>query len=126
MEVAAYLESATIAVSPRLDGTSVPLKVYTYLSSDKPIVATNIIAHRQILEGDMAMLTPPNAKDFAQGILKLLGDSELRSKLASRAKAFVEENYSIDSYQEKLKSVYQSLDPKMHSFLTARTFQENQ
>ena len=36
-----YLAYAAVLISPRLDGTTTPLKIYSYLHANRPIVATN-------------------------------------------------------------------------------------
>jgi glycosyltransferase involved in cell wall biosynthesis len=68
-ESLAYLEVADVLVSPRIEGTSVPLKVYSYLHAGKPIVATRIEAHSQVLNENVAFLVEPTAPAFAQAIL---------------------------------------------------------
>ena len=39
-----------VLVSPRSRGTNTPLKIYQYLRSGKPIVATRLLTHTQVLE----------------------------------------------------------------------------
>ena len=55
-----YLAYAAVLISPRLDGTTTPLKIYSYLHANKPIVATNITAHTQLLSPETAVLVEPN------------------------------------------------------------------
>jgi glycosyltransferase involved in cell wall biosynthesis len=125
-EATAYLDIASILVSPRLDGTSVPLKVYTYLSSGKPMVATNTVAHRQALSEDIAVLTTPNEEGFAQGILTLIGDPQLGLCLGKRARNFALDKYGSDSYRKKLEFIYQTLESDQSSLLRPNPFGENQ
>ena len=68
-----YLACASVLISPRLDGTSTPLKIYSYLHAEKPIIATNITSHTQVLTKDTALLVEPNQNAFAEGILHVLG-----------------------------------------------------
>ena len=49
-EIPAYLLAADVLVSPRSRGTNTPLKIYQYLRSGKPIVATRLLTHTQVLE----------------------------------------------------------------------------
>jgi glycosyltransferase involved in cell wall biosynthesis len=109
-EATAYLELASVVVSPRLGGTSIPLKIYTYLLSGKPLVATGLAAHRQVLSEDFAILTEPNKEDFAQGILQILKNPEYGRQLAQRARVYAEDKYEFTKYQNKLNSVYLSLE----------------
>ncbi len=108
-ETLAYLELADILVSPRTEGLSVPLKIYTYLYSGKPIVATRLVAHTQVLNDDNAILVAPEKEAFAEGILKLIRDPDLRQHLGLQAQKFAKEKYSSASYFAKLERVYYSL-----------------
>ncbi|MCP4396366.1 MAG: glycosyltransferase family 4 protein [bacterium] len=104
-----YTALADILVSPRKDGKNTPLKIYSYLKSGKPIVATNILTHTQVLNHDVAMLTDNNAEAFAAGILKLMEEPELGKQLAKSALRLSEEKYSYELYLEKTDQVYQHI-----------------
>ena len=71
-EIPAYLLAADVLVSPRSRGTNTPLKIYQYLRSGKPIVATRLLTHTQVLDDDTAILTGVSAAEFADGILSAL------------------------------------------------------
>src|SRR5688572_9861319 len=45
-DIPEFVEAADLLVSPRIRGTNTPLKIYSYLRSGKPIVATNLVTHR--------------------------------------------------------------------------------
>jgi len=114
-EVQPYLDLAEILVSPRTGGTSVPLKVYTYLHSGKPTVATNLESHSQILHNKIALLAEPNAEAFAAGILTLMQDPKLRLTLGRQAKKFAKEMYDPANYLAKLDWIYQTLNPNIRA-----------
>ncbi|HTK06305.1 MAG TPA: glycosyltransferase family 4 protein [Ktedonobacteraceae bacterium] len=71
-EMPALMALADILVSPRCAGTHTPLKLYTYLRSGKPILATNIMSHTQVLDAHTALLVPPLPAALAQGTMLLL------------------------------------------------------
>lgn len=104
-----FIALADILVSPRIEGTSVPLKVYTYLSAGKPIVATNLIAHTLVLNDDTAILVEPTAEAIAAGMLQLLRDPALRQKLGENSRKLAEEKYNQANYLKKLAEIYQVL-----------------
>lgn len=101
-----YMQLADILVSPRNDGKNTPLKIYSYLKSGKPIVATNILTHTQVLYNEVAVLTENNAEAFAKGTLKLINDQEFGKHLAENALRLSEEKYSYEVYLEKTAQVY--------------------
>jgi glycosyltransferase involved in cell wall biosynthesis len=105
-EIPTYLEMAEILVSPRTEGLSIPLKIYTYLQSGKPTVATKLFAHTQVLTDDTAILVEPQKEAFAEGILKLIQDPTLRQHLGLQAKKFVQERYNSTHYLAKLAQIY--------------------
>jgi glycosyltransferase involved in cell wall biosynthesis len=104
-----YLAYAAVLISPRLDGTTTPLKIYSYLHANRPIVATNITAHTQVLSPETAVLVEPNKDAFAEGILRVLRDPELAECIAKNAHEFAKEKFSHKDYISKVNQIYQSL-----------------
>jgi glycosyltransferase involved in cell wall biosynthesis len=107
-EIPQYMALADILLSTRNKGTNTPLKLYTYLRSGKPILATQIYSHTQILNKDMAMLVPPTAEDLAQGALELLQKPELARQLAANGKKVADEYYSWEVFLEKNRRAYEA------------------
>jgi glycosyltransferase involved in cell wall biosynthesis len=111
-EALGYLDVADILVSPRIDGTSVPLKIYSYLHAGKPIVATNLLAHTQVLDDKVAKLVEPNKEALAEGICACLSDAEYSKWIASNAQNLAQEKYSYDGYLARVNQVYANFLPK--------------
>ena len=109
-DLSPYLELASVLVSPRIEGTSVPLKIYTYLQSGKPIVATSLSAHTLVLSDEYAVLTEPEPRAFAAGIARLMGDPELRHRLGHKGLQIARERYDPALYMAKLRDVYRTLE----------------
>jgi glycosyltransferase involved in cell wall biosynthesis len=104
-EVSDYFEIADVVVSPRKAGTNTPLKIYSYLRSGKPIVATNLVTHTQVLDRDIAILTEPNPNSFAEGIVEALLNPRVPG-MVQRARQVAEERYSYDEYVAKTSRLY--------------------
>jgi glycosyltransferase involved in cell wall biosynthesis len=113
-EMPKYMAMADILLSPRSEGTNTPLKLYTYLRAGKPILATDIYAHTQILTSEIALLVPPTPQDLAQGALELLQNPERAQALGDNAKRVAEEQYSWSAFLEKVRQVYSEFT-KLHS-----------
>jgi len=107
-----FLDVADILVTPRIEGNNTPLKIYSYLRSGKPIVATNHITHTQVLNDEVAVLTECNAEAFADGLMKVIEDDQLCLSLSEKAKALADEKYSYEVYVQKTRSVYNYLEQK--------------
>jgi glycosyltransferase involved in cell wall biosynthesis len=100
-----YLDVAKVLVSPRKSGTNTPLKIYSYLRSGRPIVATNLITHTQVLNPEIAVLTDPEPESFAKGIIEALSNPEM-TKMVERARQTAEEKYSYREYLAKTSRLY--------------------
>ncbi len=97
-EMPLYMAVADVLLSPRSKGTNTPLKLYTYLRSGKPILATNIFSQTQVLSPETALLVPPSADGLAQGALQLLQHPTMATALATRASLYAEEHYSWSAF----------------------------
>jgi glycosyltransferase involved in cell wall biosynthesis len=105
-EMPQYMALADILLSPRSEGTNTPLKLYTYLRSGKPILATDIFSHTQILTSRMAMLVQPTPEGLARGALELLNNPEQAQQLGEYGRSVAERNYSWSAFLEKNRKVY--------------------
>jgi glycosyltransferase involved in cell wall biosynthesis len=108
-EIPAYLEACNVLVSPRSRGTNTPLKIYQYLRSGRPIVATRLLTHTQVLSDDTAMLTGATAHEFAQGILAALADPERAAAVGAHARHLAETKYSYAVYLDKTREACAAL-----------------
>jgi len=113
-EAQIYLQLAEILISPRTEGLSVPLKIYSYLYSGKPIVATRIYPHTQVLNDETAVLVKPEKEALAQGILRLIRNPKLRRQMGLKARKLATEKYSAANYLKKLDHICKALQPAGH------------
>jgi len=110
-EIPSFVQACDVLVSPRIRGTNTPLKIYSYLRSGRPILATNLLTHTQVLSPDIAMLVAPEPEPFAEALAALLDDAEGRKALAARARAVADEKYSRAAYVRRTAQAYARLVP---------------
>jgi len=99
-EVGDIVAAADVLVSPRITGVNTPMKIYAYLNSGKPILATDIESHTQVLSREIAVLEPAVPERFADGICRLASDPGLRSNLAEKAAKVALEKYSGRAFEK--------------------------
>jgi glycosyltransferase involved in cell wall biosynthesis len=110
-EIPAYLLASDVLVSPRSRGTNTPLKIYQYLRSGKPIIATRLLTHTQVLSDDTAILTGASPREFARGILQAIGNPGRSAELGNQARALAETKYSYEAYLERTRRACGALAP---------------
>jgi glycosyltransferase involved in cell wall biosynthesis len=102
-----YLRACDILISPRTSGTNTPLKIYAYLHSGKPIVATNLFTHTQVLTPEVAVLVEPDPDAMAQGILMVLENPSLATELGRQARQLFAEHYGFQTFIQKTAQILQ-------------------
>jgi glycosyltransferase involved in cell wall biosynthesis len=102
-EIPAYLLAADVLVSPRSRGTNTPLKIYQYLRSGRPIVATRLLTHTQVLDDHTAILTAATPAGLAEGILAALADPIRAAALGRNARELADTKYSYEAYLDRTR-----------------------
>ncbi len=101
-----YTRQADLLVSPRTHGTNTPMKIYSYLHSGTPIVATELATHTQVLNKEIAVLCAPEPNAFARAMGALLEDAQLRRQLGQRAMAYAEREHSYTRFVDSVRRLY--------------------
>jgi len=108
-ELPAFLALADVLASPRVKGENTPFKVYTYLASGKPIVATRIATHTQLLDDATAFLVEPTPAALAAGLRDALARKDEAHERAERGYALVRREYGLERYREKIARAYETV-----------------
>jgi glycosyltransferase involved in cell wall biosynthesis len=119
-EIPAYLLAADVLVSPRSRGTNTPLKIYQYLRAGRPIVATRLLTHTQVLDDDTAILTGVAAGEFADGVLAALEDRARAEAVSRNARRLAETKYSYEVYLERTRRACAALEPSAPAAAAAK------
>jgi glycosyltransferase involved in cell wall biosynthesis len=105
-QLSQYLRQADVLVSPRIQGNNTPMKIYSYLDSGRPVLATRLDTHTQVLDEDIAILVEPTPEALMQGMAALQADPQLRERLAYAASQRVLQQYSREAFSRKLRQFY--------------------
>jgi len=109
-EIPAYLLAADVLVSPRSRGTNTPLKIYQYLRAGKPIVATRLLTHTQVLSDHTALLAGATPRQFADAVLAALADRARAQEIGANARHLAETKYSYEAYLERTREACAALE----------------
>jgi len=113
-----YLEIADVLVSPRSEGLPVPLKIYSYLYTGKPVLATDISAHNGFSGHDNLILANPDPIEFACGLMRAieLSKHQPAEDFEIKKKQIAEEKLNL--YLSLIERSYHSV-PYSGNFITA-------
>ena len=109
VEMGSYMEIADVLVSPRTQGENTPLKIYSYMQANKPLVATDIYSHTQVLNEQNAFLAKAEVGSFAKALENSLVNENLAKEKAKEAYDLVVREYSEEAFGRKLIDVYRGL-----------------
>jgi glycosyltransferase involved in cell wall biosynthesis len=105
-EIPSFLDAADVLVSPRSTGTNTPLKIYQYLRAGRPIVATRLLTHTQVLDDHISILTPATPEGFATGILSVIEQPAHGRAVGERARHLAETKYSYEAYLARTREAF--------------------
>jgi len=108
-----YLAGADVLVCPRTRGINTPMKIFPYLHSGRPVLATDLRTHNQILTSNEAYLAPADPEGFAEGMVTLADDPSLRTRLGQQGRAFVEQNHTYEAHRRRLNRAYDWIETEL-------------
>lgn len=109
------LRQADILCSPRRLGANTPMKIYSYMAAGKPILATRIASHTQVLDAQSAMLVEPSAEGLAAGLTALLRDPSAGAALGAAAARIARDQFGPDAFALRVRDAYATLLPRAYS-----------
>jgi glycosyltransferase involved in cell wall biosynthesis len=107
--LAQTLSFSDILVSPRISGENTPMKLYSYLMSGRPVLATRLPTHLQVVGDDQALLVEPTVDAMAKGMRALIDSPELRERLGAAGRELVDQHYNHDSFHQRLQAFYEKI-----------------
>jgi glycosyltransferase involved in cell wall biosynthesis len=86
------------------------MKLYSYLASGKPVLATRIYSHLQAINELTSKLADPDPASFAIGMQELIENKNLRNTIGEAGRKLAKNNYSLDSFKFKVKKFCAELE----------------
>ncbi len=108
-ELGGILAQADVLVSPRTVGTNTPMKIFSYLDSGVPVVATRLPTHTQVLDDEIAVLVAPEPEDMSRGLVALLRDPARRAALAAAGRTRAREVHTLEAFRGKTQAFYRAV-----------------
>lgn len=107
-----WYQKAAVSVVPLLTGSGTRLKILEAMGMGVPVIATTRGAEGIAYSADENIIIADEEKHFAEKLIMLLKDKDLRIKMADEARALVKERYDWDVVGEALeKSIKAVINP---------------
>lgn len=111
--LSAYLDRADVVVSPRTKGSSTPMKIYSYLDSGKPMLATKLPTHTQIVGPEYAILADATPDAFGNAMLRLVGNHELRMRIGRNGKTLVNGKFPYSAFCSAVNDIFSWIESEL-------------
>ena len=93
-------------LSPRVAGANTPLKLLDYLKAGQLIIASDTEANRLILNEEICLFGQADPGSYAKEICKAVKDPELRTQLAGKGRALIDDTYNYTEFKRRLAACY--------------------
>lgn len=110
-----HLSRTDVLLNPRVDGAGVPIKLYNYMASGRPLVtfagSSHVVHHGKtgwVVAGD-------SPQSFADGIFYLLSNKDLAEKIGRNAQTYIKKNFSWHARGEKIIKIYEHISKSSRS-----------
>ncbi len=103
------LATGSVYVCPMVSGTGIKNKLLEALANGLPCVASPLAIRGTSLSNGTDVLVGETATDVADLALRLLADEDLRRRMSSAGRAYVEDHHSWSSVAKRFDEVYTEL-----------------
>jgi glycosyltransferase involved in cell wall biosynthesis len=104
-----YLSRAWVVVAPLQEGFGVKVRVLQAMAVGKPVVATyHVISGIDASSGENIIIAD-EPSEFAERVIELLNDKQLRAKIGDNARKLIENEYSCEKTTAKLNAIFQKV-----------------
>lgn len=110
-----YIKVSSICISPLHRNlhhdTTYANKIFQYMSFGKPLLVSDVIAQKNIIERAEAGLVfeAENSNDFSKKILELFNSKELQHQLGEKGKSFIQNEFNWEKTSKNLIDLYANL-----------------
>ena len=105
-QIPVYMELADFLVLPRVAADNVPLKLFDYMASGTPIIATRGPAHEPLLDESRAFMSEPTVEALSATLVDACTSRQRSEALARAARSYATENFGWDQFVEFVRNTY--------------------
>jgi sugar transferase (PEP-CTERM/EpsH1 system associated) len=108
-DVRPYFNKASVFICPLRSGSGMQTKILEAMAMGVPVVTTSMGFEALDATAGRDIVVADDANVFAQEVIKLLKDKELRRDIAHNARMLVEEKYGWQTVIKRFDSIYKDI-----------------
>jgi glycosyltransferase involved in cell wall biosynthesis len=105
-QIPVFLELADFLVLPRVAVDNVPLKLFDYMASGTPIIATRGPAHEPLLDESRAFMSEPTVEALSATLVDACASRHRSESLGRAARSYAMENFGWDRFVDFVRTTY--------------------
>lgn len=107
-DITPYIMQGKVCVLPLISGAGIRGKLNQYSIAGRPSVTTSIGNLGLNYQDQEAVLVADTPEAFANAVVRLLSDDSLNHRVAARAQAYAQENFTWDRHIAQLVKIYRA------------------
>ncbi len=105
-QIPVYMELADFLVLPRVAADNVPLKLFDYMASGTPIIATRGPAHEPLLDESRAFMSDPTVEALSATFVDACASRERSAALGRAARSYAMQYFGWDRFVDFVRTTY--------------------
>lgn len=105
-DIRPYLARATVIIAPMISGSGILNKILQALAVGTPVVATSIACQALQVKDGEHLLVADEPEEYADAVIRLLMDNNLRKKISFNARQYVEQHHNWQQIGDRLEQIY--------------------
>ena len=109
-----YFSRAWVVVAPLTNNFGVKVRVLQAMAMGKPVVSTSMVTSGINVSAGENIILADDPRDFAERVIELLNNEELRNRIGANARKLMEEEHSWERLTDELNKVLEKTKTNYH------------
>ena len=109
-----YFSRAWVVVAPLKNNFGVKVRVLQAMAMGKPVVSTSMVTSGIDVSAGENIILADDPREFAERVIELLNNEELRNRIGANARKLMEEEHSWERLTDELNKVLEKAKTNYH------------
>lgn len=104
-----YLSQAWVVVAPLQEGLGVKVRILQAMAAGRPVVSTSMVMTGIDVSPGQDIIIADSPTEFAERVIELLNDKQLRDEIGTNARRLMETNHSWEKLTDSLNELLEKV-----------------